>query len=37
MNNQGSLFKLTEEEYDIIRDIIDNKNIIRKSYYKSAI
>ena len=27
-NNQGSLFKLTEEEYDIIREIIDNKNII---------
>lgn len=28
INNQGSLFKLTEEEYDIIREIIDNKNII---------
>ncbi len=27
-NNQGSLFKLTEEEYDIIQEIIDNKNII---------
>jgi 5-methylcytosine-specific restriction enzyme B len=27
INNQGSLFKLTEEEYDIIRDVIDNKNI----------
>lgn len=27
INNQGSLFSLTEEEYDIIRDIIDNKNI----------
>lgn len=27
INNQGSLFKLTEEEYDIIRDAIDNKNI----------
>ncbi len=26
-NNQGSLFKLTEVEYDIIREIIDNKNI----------
>ncbi|MGE5480272.1 MAG: AAA family ATPase [Chloroflexota bacterium] len=26
-NNQGSLFKLTEEEYDIIREIIDNKTI----------
>lgn len=28
INNQGSLFKLTEEEYDVIRDVIDNKNII---------
>ncbi len=28
INNQGSLFKLTEEEYDIIREIIDNKNIL---------
>ncbi len=28
INNQGSLFKLNEEEYDIIREIIDNKNII---------
>ncbi|MDD4697651.1 MAG: AAA family ATPase [Fermentimonas sp.] len=28
INNQGSLFKLTEEEYDIIRETIDNKNII---------
>jgi 5-methylcytosine-specific restriction protein B len=27
INNQGSLFKLTEEEYDIIREVIDNKNI----------
>jgi len=27
-NNQGSLFRLTEEEYDIIRETIDNKNII---------
>ena len=27
-NNQGSLFKLTEEEYDIIQEIIDNKNIV---------
>lgn len=30
INNQGSLFKLTEEEYDIIRDIIDNKNILQE-------
>lgn len=28
INNQGSLFKLTEDEYDIIREVIDNKNII---------
>ncbi|HAF27743.1 MAG TPA: hypothetical protein DCG75_01725 [Bacteroidales bacterium] len=28
INNQGSLFRLTEEEYDIIREIIDNKNTI---------
>ncbi|HET7118600.1 MAG TPA: AAA family ATPase [Hanamia sp.] len=28
INNQGSLFSLTEDEYDIIREIIDNKNII---------
>lgn len=28
INNQGSLFKITEEEYDIIREVIDNKNII---------
>ena len=27
INNQGSLFKLTEEEFDIIREMIDNKNI----------
>lgn len=27
INNQGSLFKLTKEEYDILRDIIDDKNI----------
>jgi 5-methylcytosine-specific restriction protein B len=27
INNQGSLFKLTEDEYDIIHEIIDNKNI----------
>ncbi len=26
-NNQGSLFSLTEEEFDIIREVIDSKNI----------
>ena len=30
INNQGSLFKLKEEEYDLIREIIDNKSIGRK-------
>jgi MoxR-like ATPase len=28
INNQGSLFRLTEEEFDIIREVIDNKNIV---------
>ena len=28
INNQGSLFRLTEEEYEIIREVIDDKNII---------
>jgi hypothetical protein len=28
INNQGTLFKLTEEEFDIIREVIDNKNIL---------
>ena len=27
-NNQGSLFSLTEEEYEVIRAIIDEKNIV---------
>jgi len=27
-NNQGSLFRLTEEEFDVIREVIDNKNIV---------
>ena len=30
INNQGSLFNLTEEEYDIIRNTVDNKNIIQE-------
>lgn len=34
INNQGSLFKLTEEEFDIIREIIDNKNIIQEKSVK---
>lgn len=28
INNQGSLFNLTADEFDIIRDLIDEKNII---------
>jgi 5-methylcytosine-specific restriction protein B len=28
INNQGSLFSLTEDEYDIIREVIDEKNIV---------
>jgi 5-methylcytosine-specific restriction protein B len=35
-NNQGSLFKLTEDEYDIIREIIDNKNIITEKQLQSG-
>lgn len=34
INNQGSLFKLTEEEFDIIRDAIDNKNIIQEKKFQ---
>lgn len=36
INNQGSLFRLTEEEYDIIREIIDNKNIITEKLLQSS-
>ena len=36
INNQGSLFRLTEEEYDIIREIIDNKNIITEKLLSSS-
>jgi 5-methylcytosine-specific restriction enzyme B len=36
INNQGSLFKLTEDEYDIIREIIDNKNIITEKLLQSS-
>ena len=28
INNQGSLFKLTADEFDVIREVIDNKNIV---------
>jgi 5-methylcytosine-specific restriction protein B len=30
LNNQGSLFKITDEEYDTIQDIIDEKQINRE-------
>jgi len=30
INNTGSLFRLTEEEFDVIQEIIDNKNIIQE-------
>ena len=36
INNQGSLFKLSEDEYDIIREIIDNKNIITEKLLQSS-
>lgn len=30
INNQGSLFQLTEDEFDIIRDLLDTKNIVHE-------
>ena len=36
INNQGSLFKLTEEEYDIIREVIDTKNIAQEAKLSSS-
>ncbi len=35
INNQGSLFKLTEDEYDIIREVIDSKNIAQEAKLSS--
>lgn len=35
-NNQGSLFSLTEEEYDIIRALIDDKNILEEQRQQSS-
>ncbi len=35
INNQGSLFRLSEEEYDIIRDIADSKNILYQKKLES--
>ncbi|WP_017733700.1 AAA family ATPase [Nafulsella turpanensis] len=36
VNNQGSLFKLSEDEFDIIRTIIDEKNIIQERKLQGA-
>jgi 5-methylcytosine-specific restriction protein B len=36
INNQGSLFKLTEDEYDIIREVIDSKNIAQEAKLGSS-
>lgn len=36
LNNQGSLFRLTEEEYDVIRDIIDTSQTEAEVQEKSA-
>lgn len=36
INNQGSLFKLTEDEYDIIKELIDIKNILTEKLLQSA-
>jgi 5-methylcytosine-specific restriction enzyme B len=36
INNQGSLFKLTEEEFDIIREVIDVKNIAQEAKLGSS-
>lgn len=35
INNQGSLFRLTEEEFDIIREVIDSKNIVIEQSVKT--
>lgn len=35
-NNQGSLFKLTEEEFDIIRVTIDNKNLFQQKIVETG-
>ena len=36
INNQGSLYKLKEDEYDIIREIIDTKNILTEKLLQSS-
>ena len=37
ISNQGSLFKLTDDEYDIIQDIIDDKQILNKGEMFSSV
>lgn len=36
INNQGSLFRLMEDEYDIIREVIDTKNIAQEAKLGSS-
>lgn len=36
INNQGSLFRLTEDEFDIIRNTIDEKNIAQERELKKG-
>lgn len=36
INNQGSLFKLTDDEYDIMQNIIDDKQILNKGEMSSS-
>jgi 5-methylcytosine-specific restriction enzyme B len=34
INNQGSLFKLKDDEFDILRDLIDDRNIVSEKEIK---
>ncbi len=36
LNNQGSLFRILEEEYEVIRDLIDTKNLEVEQAEKTA-
>ena len=36
INNQGSLFRLTEEEFDVIREVIDQKNIVTERLFAKS-
>jgi len=35
INNQGSLFSLTEEEFDMIREVVDEKNISAEKVWEN--